>query len=100
MHDILARILKIDGKIAAVNIGYSLGIFSHQNVFAHAIGISDLSIAHLAEFAQYDFWKQVHQAGYQYINDGPSWRRSLEVYKSKFRPIAKKRYYWATLSLH
>ncbi len=100
LHDILARILKVDGRIAAINIGYPLGIFSHQKVFAHAIGISDLSISHLAEFAQYDFWKQVHQAGYQYINDGPSWRRSLEMYKNKFRPIAKKRYYWATLSLH
>ena len=100
LQNILARILKVDGRIAAVNIGYPLGIFTHQNVFAHAIGISDLSIAHLAEFAQYDFWEQVHQAGYTYINDGPSWRRSLEAYKNKFRPIAKKRYYWASLSLH
>ncbi len=99
LSSVIGRILKVDGTIASINIGYPLGIFNRQNIFAHAVGISDLSILHLAEFAQYDFWKQIRKAGYRYINDGPSWKKSLEIYKNKFRPIAKKRYYWATLSL-
>lgn len=99
IHDCNTRVLKIDGQIRSFNFGYPLGIFSNKNVFAHAIGISDLSIPHLAEYAQYDFWKQIHKEGYKYVNDGPSWKTSLEVYKQKFRPIAKRRYYFATLKI-
>lgn len=99
LSTIIDRILKVDGTISSVNLGYPLGVFNRQNIFAHAVGISDLSIPHLAEFAQYDFWMQIRKAGYRYINDGPSWKKSLEIYKNKFRPIAKKRYYWATLSV-
>ena len=98
-ESVISRVLKIDGVIAAFNLGYPLGIFKKQDVFAHAIGISDISIPHLAEYAQYDFWKQIHKAGFSYINDGPTWRDDLEIYKDKFRPIEKKRYYWATLIL-
>ncbi len=97
--DISARMLKIDGAVAAINIGFPLGISEKQPVFAHAIGITDLSVPHLAEFAQYDFWAYIYKQGYRFVNDGPSWRRSLEVFKNKFRPFAKKRYYWVTLSL-
>jgi hypothetical protein len=99
LPSVIARVLKVDGTIAAVNIGFPLGIFEKQHVVAHAIGINDLSISHLAEYAQFDFWKQIDREGYRFVNDGPSWKRSLEIYKKKFRPIAKKRYYWATLSL-
>ena len=96
LDNVVSRVLKLDGHVAAFNLGYPLGIFKKQKVFAHAIGISDVSIPHLAEYAQYDFWKQVKKNGYCYINDGPTWKDKLETYKDKFRPIAKKRYYWAT----
>lgn len=95
----ISRILKIDGRVASFNFGYPLGFKAKRIVFAHAIGIADLSIPHLAEYAQYDFWKQLKKNGYEYVNDGPSWRQSLEVYKQKFRPIQRKRYYFATLRL-
>lgn len=96
-NNVISRVLKVDGNVAAFNLGYPLGFFKKQNVFAHAIGISDVTIPHLAEYAQYDFWKQVKKNGYCYINDGPTWKDKLETYKDKFRPIAKKRYYWAKL---
>ena len=97
--DCLSRVLKVDGRIASFNFGYPLGFLQKENVFAHAVGISDLSIPHLAEYAQYDFWNQIKQHGYSFVNDGPSWRNSLELYKQKFRPIAKNRYYYATLKI-
>jgi len=98
-ENILSKVLKVNGEVAAFNLGFPLGIYKKQKVFAHAIGISDLSISHLAEYAQYDFWKQVKKKGYNYINDGPTWKKDLKTYKNKFRPTQKKRYYWATLSL-
>jgi len=97
--EILSRVLKVDGKIAAFNMGYPIGVFRQKNVFAHAIGICDLSIPDLAEFAQVDFWQEVADRGYRYVNDGPSWRKGLEAYKKKFRPISSKRYYWASLEV-
>jgi hypothetical protein len=99
ISDCIIRVLKIDGHIKSFHLGYPLGIFSKKKVFAHAIGINDISIPHLAEYAQYDFWKQIQKIGYEFVNDGPSWRSSLEVFKQKFRPIGKKRYYYVTLQL-
>ncbi|MBS3777727.1 MAG: hypothetical protein KGY50_00360 [Candidatus Thermoplasmatota archaeon] len=97
--DCLWQVLLINGQIRSFNFGYPLGIYSKKNVFAHAIGIADISIPHLAEYAQYAFWKKIHQNGYSFVNDGPSWKNSLEIYKQKFRPIDKKRYYYATLKI-
>lgn len=99
VNDCILRVLKVDGQIRSFNFGYPLGIYEKKDVFAHAVGITDLSIPHLAEFAQYDFWKKVHEDGYFDVNDGPSWKQSLERYKQKFRPIATKRYYYATFIL-
>ena len=99
LSDCIARVLKVDGQIKSFNFGYPIGIFSRKNVFAHAIGIADLSIPHLAEYAQYDFWKLIKKSGYHFVNDGPSWKSSLETYKQKFRPMVKKRYYYAFLKL-
>lgn len=97
--DCLWQILMVDGQIRSFNFGYPLGIYSKKPVFAHAIGIADISFPHLAEYAQYAFWKKIHKNGYSFINDGPSWKNSLEIYKQKFRPIEKKRYYYATLKI-
>jgi len=97
--DVISRVLKVDGKIAAFNLGFPLGVFKKQNVFAHAIGLSDVSISHLAEYAQYDFWKYINKTGFNYVNDGPTWRTNLKTYKDKFRPMNKKRYYWTTIIL-
>jgi hypothetical protein len=99
LSDGLFRILKIDGHISSFHFGFPLGIFSKKPVFAHAIGITDVSIPHLAEYAQYDFWKQIQKQGYGFVNDGPSWRSSLEVFKKKFSPISKKRLYYVTIKL-
>lgn len=96
--DCLSRVLKVDGEVKSFNFGYPLGIKTTKNTFAHAIGISDISVPHLAEYAQYDFWKQIQTKGYSFINDGPSWKKSLEIYKQKFRPLHKKRYYFITLT--
>jgi hypothetical protein len=93
----LSRVLKIDGRIASFNFGYPIGLNSEQYVFAHAVGIADTSISHLAEYAQYDFWKYIQNTGFSYVNDGPSWTKNLEIYKQKFRPISRKRYYFATM---
>ena len=97
VSDCLSRVLKVDGQIRSFQFGFPLGIYEKQNVFAHAIGITDLSIPHLAEYAQYNYWMQIHKQGYAYVNDGPSWKSSLEVFKQKFRPIAKKRTYYLGL---
>jgi hypothetical protein len=97
--DCLWQILIVDGQIRSFNFGYPLGIYSKKPVFAHAIGIADISIPHLAEYGQYVFWKKIHKNGYSFVNDGPSWKNSLEIYKQKFRPIDKKRYYYATLKI-
>ncbi len=95
----ISKVLKVDGKVAAFNYGYPIGFSQQKNIFAHAVGISDLSIPALAEFAQMDFWQEVADLGYRYMNDGPSWRKGLEVYKKKFRPISSKRYYWAIIEV-
>jgi hypothetical protein len=97
--DCISQVLSVDGKIASFNFGYPLGIFEKQSVFAHAIGITDVSIPHLAEYAQYEFWKEIQKNGYLFINDGPSWKSSLETYKKKFGPVYKKRYYYATITI-
>ena len=97
VSDCLFSVLKVDGHIRSFHLGYPLGIFSKKPVFAHAIGITDVSIPHLAEYAQYDFWKQIQKQGYRYVNDGPSWRSNLEIFKQKFRPIHRKRFYYVTL---
>ncbi len=98
-ENILSRVLKINGKISAFNLGFPLGIFEKQDVFSHSIGISDTSIPHLAEYAQYNFWKEIKDKGYSLVNDGPTWKDDLEIYKNKFRPIGKKRYYWADVTV-
>ncbi len=97
--DVIFRVLKIDGRVSSFNLGFPLGIFEKQNVFAHSIGIADISVPHLSEYAQYDFWQLVKNKGYNFVNDGPSWKNSLEIYKDKFRPIYKKRYYWADINI-
>ena len=97
--DVLSRVLKIDGKIASFNLGYPLGLNEKTNVFAHAIGIADITIQRLAEYAAIDFWKIVKNQGYKYINDGPTWRKGLVDFKKKFGAINRKRYYWATISI-
>ena len=99
-ENIISRVLKVNGKISSFNLGFPLGIFNKQNVFSHSIGISDISIPHLAEYAQYDFWKEINNKGYDFVNDGPTWKNNLETYKNKFRPITKKRYYFMTISLN
>lgn len=99
IEDCFSQVLLVDRKVASFHAGYPLGIFKKQPVFAHAIGITDISIPHLAEYAQYEFWRQIQKKGYHYINDGPSWKMSLETYKKKFRPISKKRYYYATIDI-
>jgi len=96
---VISRVLKVDGNIASFNLGYPLGLGGESRVFAHAIGISDISIPGLSEYAQMDFWKQVQTKGYRFINDGPTWRKGLAVYKDKFRPVARERYYWATVAV-
>ena len=96
---VISRVLKVDGKTASFNLGYPLGFHGESDVFAHAIGISDITIPGLAEYAQVDFWKQVSKKGYGFINDGPTWRKGLAVYKDKFRPVMRERYYWATISV-
>ncbi len=96
---VISRVLKVDGKTASFNLGYPLGITGDGGVFAHAIGISDITIPGLSEYAQVDFWKQVYKSGYGFINDGPTWRKGLAVYKDKFRPVMRERYYWATVDI-
>ena len=96
---IFYRILEIDNCISSFHLGYNIGFFNKSKFFAHAIGISDLTIPHLSEYAQIDFWKYIAQKGIRYVNDGPTWKNSLETYKNKFRPMEKQYLYWMTLSL-
>ena len=94
------RVLKIDNQISSFHLGYPIGFLQKSNLFAHAIGITDLNIPHLAEYAQIEFWKYIHSRGFRFVNDGPSWRKSLEIFKIKFRPIQIQKYYWVSLSLN
>ncbi len=96
----VTNVLKVDGEIASFNLGFPLGIYKKQNVFAHSIGISDVNIPHLSEFSQFLFWKKIKNLGYKYINDGPTWKKDLEIYKNKFKPYKKKRYYYADILLN
>ena len=93
------RILKINDIVSSFHLGFPLGFLKKSTVFAHSIGISDLTIPHLAEYAQIDFWNYIYRHGFRYVNDGPSWKKSLEIYKNKFRPTQIQKYYWANLSL-
>jgi len=99
LDNIFYRILEIDNQVVSFHLGYRLGFFKDSDVCAHAIGITDLSIPHLSEYAQIDFWRYIEGEKIRYVNDGPSWRKSLEVFKDKFRPIKKQNYFWMTLSL-
>jgi hypothetical protein len=96
---VISRVLKVNGKTASFNLGYPLGFDSNTVVFAHAIGISDISVPGLSEYAQMDFLRMLREAGYGYINDGPTWRKGLAVYKDKFRPVLRERYYWAAMKI-
>lgn len=98
-NKVMSRVLMVDGRAAAFNLGYPLGLPSYRKLFAHSVGICDLSIPHLSEYAQIDFWRAVRSAGYVHINDGPSWRRGLLDYKRKYRPVRSKRYYRAVVDL-
>jgi hypothetical protein len=95
--DVLCSVLKIDDVVSSFNLGFPLGFFDKTKFFAHAVGICDLSISHLAEYAQYIFWQKIKKKGYRYVNDGPTWRDSLRVYKNKFKPYDMKRMYWAKI---
>lgn len=98
-NNLFYRILEIDNQISSFHLGYQLGFLRHSDMCAHAIGITDLSIPHLAEYAQIDFWTYMANKGIRYVNDGPSWRKSLEIFKQKFRPIEKQNSYWINISL-
>ena len=88
------RILKVNGQVSSFHFGFPLEFSDHPNVFAHAIGISDVTIPHLSEFSQIDFWKYIQSQGFQFVNDGPSWKKSLALYKMKYRPFQINNYYW------
>ena len=92
-EDVFSSVLKIDGVVSAFNLGYKIG----PDIFAHSVGICDISIPHLAEFSQYEFWQKIRNHGFKYVNDGPTWRKSLGEFKNKFKPISKKRYYWLNI---
>ena len=93
------RILSIDGKVASFHYGYPIGFSNDSSLFAHTVGITDPYIPHLSEYAQMDFWNYLWDNGFLFVNDGPSWRNSLETYKKKYRPIKKTKQYWTTISL-
>ena len=94
---VLSNVLKIDGIISSFNLGFPLGFSDRTDIFAHAVGINDISIPHLAEYSQFEFWKQLKKSGYGFVNDGPTWRKSLGEFKKKFYPISMKRYYWLNI---
>lgn len=74
------------GKVSAFQLLYRIS----DNAAANPIGLSDVSIDGLAEYSQVHAWTQAQMGGIKYINDGPSWRRSLEKYKRKFNPVKEQ----------
>jgi hypothetical protein len=94
----LSRVIKINGKVSSFHFGYSIGIGKKTNTFAHSIGITNLSVKHLSEYAQLNFWRYVFNNNFEFVNDGPSWRKTLEIYKCKFRPIEIQKTYWGKIN--
>jgi hypothetical protein len=86
-ENIWGTVYKLRGRVVAVQLLYRLG----EDSAAHAIGIADTEFPGLAETTQIDIWKQVHDCGIRYINDGASWRPGLDRYKRKFNPIGAQR---------
>ena len=81
--NIWAYVYFVGGKVSAFQLLYRVG----SNAAANPIGMSDISMDGLAEYSQVHAWQQAAEAGIRYINDGPSWRRSLEDFKRKFNPV-------------
>jgi hypothetical protein len=76
----------VEGRVAAFHLMYRI----NDDAAANPIGLSDISIDGLAEYSQVHAWTQAAKAGIKYINDGPSWRKSLEQFKKKFNPVANQ----------
>lgn len=76
----------IEGRAAAFQFLYRVG----ANAAANPIGITDISIDGLAEYSQVHSWREAAESGIKYINDGPSWRKSLEQFKRKFNPVEEQ----------
>ena len=83
---IWAYVYFVGGRTAGFELLYRLG----ENFAANPIGFAEISIDGLAEYAQVHAWREVAKSGIRYVNDGPSWRRSLEAYKKKFNPTLQQ----------
>jgi hypothetical protein len=83
---IWAYVYYIEGRVSGFQLLYRLG----PNAAANPIGLADISIDGMAEYSQVHAWTEAAGHGLIYINDGPSWRRSLEQFKSKFNPISEQ----------
>jgi hypothetical protein len=84
--NIWAYVYIVGGKTAGFELLYRIG----RDAAANPIGFTELAIDGLAEYAQVHAWQEVAKSGIRYVNDGPSWRRSLEAYKRKFNPITEQ----------
>jgi len=82
-NNIWAYVYFVGGKAAGFEMLYRIG----SAAAANPIGFTELTFSGLAEFAQVHVWREAVKNGIRYINDGPSWRRSLEKFKRKFNPV-------------
>ena len=83
---IWAYVYFVGGRVSAFQVLYRLG----ERSAANPVGMADTHIYGLAEYSQVHAWTQAQLNGIKYINDGPSWRRSLEAYKRKFNPVGEQ----------
>ncbi len=78
-----AKAVKVDGKAASLTVGWEIP--NRKGEYYSGIGVYDLSIPHLGEYANWSDLAMLKGAGYSEVNFGGS-PKSLLQFKMKFKP--------------
>ncbi len=78
-----AKAVKVDGKAASLTVGWEIP--NRKGEYYSGIGVYDLSIPHLGEYANWSDLAMLKGAGYAEVNFGGS-PKSLLQFKMKFKP--------------
>ncbi len=78
-----AKAVKVDGKAASLTVGWEIP--NGKQSYYSGIGVYDLSMPHLGEYANWSDLAMLKAAGYAEVNFGGS-PKSLLQFKMKFKP--------------
>ncbi len=78
-----AKAIKVDGKAASLAVGWEIP--NKEQAYYSGIGVYDLSIPNLGEYANWSDLAMLKGAGYSEVNFGGS-PKSLLQFKMKFKP--------------